>query len=171
MLCFTNKRFTLYTMEKLYIDYSMGRGKKASLLFLGSIHILIGTIALIGAIVQHLNIFVIIGIAIYTCLGIGMLSSIFNRLHHYIDVDEKQFVFKSRFNRSATHCPWDDITCVILSPNGIKLLTHHRMIHIDAGVLSFRDLRRIKNKIEQIAQKKNIPCVRIKQIRKKENSK
>ena len=154
-------------MEILDIDYSMGRRKKTNFLLLGSIHVLIGTIALIGAIFQRLPYLIIIAIAVYAGMGAIILSGMFNRLHHYIKIDEEELVFKSNFNRSATRFNWSNINRIILSPSGIRLLTHEKDVQVNAGVLSFRDLRRIKNQIERIAIKKNIPCIRLKQIRKK----
>ncbi|MGL4293162.1 MAG: hypothetical protein ACRCSQ_06265 [Bacteroidales bacterium] len=156
-------------MEKLNIDYSMGRGKKATFLLLGSIHVVIGSIALIGALIQHLHLLIIIALSIYTGMGIIIVTGMVNRLHHYITIDEKQLVFKSNFNRSASKFNWDEIHSVILSPSRIRLITGNQSIDVNMGVLRFQDIRRIKNQIADIAAKKGIPCQRIKQIRKDKN--
>ncbi|MEG0947819.1 MAG: hypothetical protein RR303_00690 [Bacteroidales bacterium] len=154
-------------MEKLDIDYSMSRGKKATYLLLGSIHVLIGSIALIGAVFQRLHPLVICAIAIYAGMGGVVLASMFNRLHHYINIDDDQLIFKSNYNRSATTFKWNEIHRIILSPSGIRVLTQNQDVSVNMGILRFRDIRRIKNKIEQIATQKGISCIRLKQIRKK----
>ncbi|MEG1586240.1 MAG: hypothetical protein RR346_05140 [Bacteroidales bacterium] len=154
-------------MEKLNIDYSMGKGKKTTFLLLGSIHVLVGSIALIGAVVQRLHPVIIIAIAIYAGMGGVILYSMFNRLHHYISIDEEYLIFKSNFNKSASKFAWQDIQSVILSPSGIRLHTNDKEIDVNMGVLRFRDIRKIKNRIEQLASEKKIQCIRIKQIRKK----
>lgn len=154
-------------MEKLNIDYSMNRGKRTTYLLLGSIHVLIGTIALIGAIVQRIHILVILAIAVYAGMGAAILISMFNRLHHYINIDDERLVFKSNFNRSATTFDWNEIRTIILSPSGVRLLTANKDLTVNMGVLRFHDIRRIKNQIEKIAHEKGISCIRMKQIRNK----
>lgn len=154
-------------MEKLNIDYSMGKGRKATFLLVGSIHVLIGTIALIGAIIQGLHPLIIGAIAIYAGMGAVVLSGMLTRLRHYITIDDDQLIFKSNFNRSASKFNWGEIRKIILSPSGIRLLTNDKDIDVNMGVLRFKDIRRIKNQIEKIATQKGIPCIRLKNIRKK----
>lgn len=153
-------------MERLLIDYSIGRRRQIAYVLLGVFHILLGGAALTMVLVNRYSILIVIVAALYTGLGVVFISGVLNKLHKYVKIDEETMIFKDAAAKHPIRLHWKDILSVTIYPHQIRVHEKERNVDIQLSVINFRDVRRVKDEIQKIAIKKEIPCVRFKTIRR-----
>ncbi len=158
-------------MEKLIIDYSMNKRRKTLYFILGSVHIILGSLALTAAFIQKLHGIIVLVLVLYTALGVVFLAGIFLKLHKYLIIDNESIIVKSNSRMHPFKVWWKDIRSVTLYPNTLRIHTTPKDIDVPLSVVGFRDVRLIKNQMEFLCTTKNIPCVRYKTIRRKQTVK
>lgn len=151
-------------MNKLVIDYSMGKGRKAAFLLLGVFHLFLGSIGLYAAYFQHLHGVVLAIVILYWLLGFLFLLSLMMKFHRYVIISEREILVKLRFGKKADVFRWKEIKSIEILPTIIIFNPDENPLTVKLSVLSFRDVRRVKHQILWLAQQKNIPVKQSMQI-------